>query len=93
MRRSSTTRPAPGSNYRSVIESFSYHRLTDVRNATPGLGECVFASASADTTARVTAAYKEIENAIKWTLNISNPQTQIGLCIDPCGLNPDGRAG
>jgi hypothetical protein len=72
-----------GSNYRSIMDAFSYHRLTK-RSSVVGLGECVYDTPEADSSARVNAAYKEIENAIKWALNISNPHTQVGLCVNPC---------
>jgi hypothetical protein len=72
----------PEYNYRSVIESFSYHRIT--ARGTPGVGECVYALAADDLTARVTAAYSEIAAAINWTLNITDPATEIGLCQNPC---------
>jgi hypothetical protein len=73
-----------GSNYRSVIESFSYHLLTSRNSDDPGLNECAYAAAADDSAARMAAACKEIENAIKWTLNVRNPQAEIGLRVDPC---------
>jgi hypothetical protein len=72
-----------GPNRRSVIESFSYHRLVKPDPGNLGLGECVYADPAAGFTAQVEAACKEIENAIKWTLNISDPLT-LGYCVNPC---------
>ncbi len=75
---------AGGPRYRSVVQSMNYARLIARDLANPGLGECVYGTTAADSSARVTAVYKELENAIKWTLNIANPQTGLGLCINPC---------
>jgi hypothetical protein len=75
---------APGANYRSVIDAFSYHLLLE--RGTPGLGECVYSTTAADSAAKVTAVYTELRNALKWTLNISDPRTQVGLCINPCSV-------
>ena len=81
---------AVGLNYRSIIEAFSYHRL--IQPATAGVTECEYVY-PADETPRVTAAYVELQNAIRWTMNIPTGTAVSNwahYCVDPCGSNPTG---
>jgi hypothetical protein len=80
---------AGSSNFRSVLDSFSYHLFTARDSGNLGLNECAYATGTEDSTARMMAATAEIENAIKWTLSLTEPQTQIGFGVDPCGIGCD----
>jgi hypothetical protein len=69
--------------YRTVIDAFSYHLMVKRNLANPGLNECTwYPPDQAQEDARVEAAYTEIRNAIKWTMNIADPTT-LCLCLDP----------
>ncbi len=87
-----------GPNYRSVVQSINYARLIARNLANPGLDECAYTTAAADSAARVTAVYEELENAIEWTLDITNPSS-LGLCVNPCsgpccpGVGDEDEAG
>lgn len=79
--------------YRTVLDNFSYHVLTerDLDVAPDPALECP----NADTLRIVNASYREIQNALKWALNISNPTT-LGLCGIPqnCGSSvPEENGG
>ncbi len=72
---------ADPSNYRVVVDAFSYHTMT-MRDLDvwpdPEL-QC-----PVEEEPRVEAAYNEIREQLKWVLNMSEPQN-LGLCLDPCG--------
>jgi hypothetical protein len=73
-----------GPNYRSCVQSCSYATLIARDLDNQGVNECRYQTVEEETAARLAAVTSEIENAIKWTLNITNPETQIGLCLSPC---------
>jgi hypothetical protein len=66
--------------YRSVISDFGFHLLTkrDLAAAPDARFECPY-----DSVSRVTALGDELGQAIRWTLNIADPQ-EVGLCENPC---------
>jgi len=71
--------PISANNFRAVLDGFSYHHMAQRDLGNPG-GETECPS---DLASVVQASYNEINSAIKWTFNISDP-LNIGLCIDPC---------
>jgi hypothetical protein len=60
-------------NYRSVVDGYSYHHITTTFNA--GTNQC-----EADSAGRVNAAGNEIIGALDWIFGGAPP----GLCSDPC---------
>jgi len=83
-------RLAAPEKYRTVIEDFAYHLVTerDLDVAPDPALEC-----PADTQRIVNASFSEIQNALKWSLNIANPQS-LGLCtFRACGTDVPEETG
>lgn len=71
---------AEPSNYRTVVDGYSYHYLTqrDLSQWPDPDTQC-----PVEDQPRVNAAFNEIRDQLKWVLNIANPMN-LGLCVDPC---------
>lgn len=70
--------------YRTVIDGFSYHMMIKPNTSPIGTPlsayDCRYLTTAEQTSARIGAAAKELENAITWTMGTLNP----GLCVNPC---------
>jgi hypothetical protein len=67
-------------NYRSIIDGYSYHHITETFDSELGdWGECV-----PDEDGRIQAAGKEVIAALKWIFDADAPDQLPEFCIDPC---------
>lgn len=69
--------------YRTVVSGLAGYHETRY-NTTPPPGYESFAPCPPDTTDVVAGLYNELNSAVKWTLGIGNPVSDIGFCTDPC---------
>lgn len=65
-------------NYRSIIDGYSYHHITETNNDLP-FGDC-----EGDEDGRIQAAGKEVIAALKWIFDAVDETELPGFCSDPC---------